>query len=303
MRWRENWFREENQVELLEYVLDTLCGYSRLLCIICFLFLTRIQIYHNCFARVCFTMCPRLLVQHQYNSVELAMKGWLGWSCCSRAPSQRGSFGAAAALRHWWALDVWDIYWESGGSCASGHVSTSCCADRLMLAVQKAQIKPSGESEQECMSQELGGEGSCWCEERWGCGEGWEWNRLCFCCGRYPVVTVIWQSERNRAGGQVLVCLFTLGWGKYRQREEVEARTLRWCSSGWEISQEKLLGGHGDDLSVFIFLLFISWLSAAVGDWHLQAERMERKCVIGACFLGIRKTLVISKSSSSHKWI
>ena len=26
-------------------------------------------------------MCPRSLVQHQYYSVGLAMKGWLGWSC------------------------------------------------------------------------------------------------------------------------------------------------------------------------------------------------------------------------------
>lgn len=31
--------------------------------------LTRIRIYHNCFAVVCFVMIPRSLVKHQYESV------------------------------------------------------------------------------------------------------------------------------------------------------------------------------------------------------------------------------------------
>lgn len=67
------------------------------------------------------------------------------------------------------------------------------------------------------------------------------------------------------------------------------------------MSQEKLLGGQEDDLRLFIFLLFTSLLSAVVGDWHLQAGRVEMKCVTGGCLLGIRKALVISESSSSDK--
>lgn len=53
---------------MLEYVRFTLCGYSRLPCgVSCVL--TRIRIYHNCFAVVCFVMIPRSLVKHQYESV------------------------------------------------------------------------------------------------------------------------------------------------------------------------------------------------------------------------------------------
>lgn len=47
--------------------------------------------------------------------------------------------------------------------------------------------------------------------------------------------------------------------------------------------------------------MLTSWLSAAVGAWHLQAGRVEMKYVVGGCFLGIRKALLITESSSSDK--
>lgn len=71
--------------------------------------------------------------------------------------------------------------------------------------------------------------------------------------------------------------------------------------STWEMSQDNLLEDQGDDLSLFIFLLLSSWLSAVVGDWHLETGRMEVKCVVGVCFPEIRKALAISESSSSDK--
>lgn len=164
---------------------------------------------------------PRSLVQHQYNSVGLGMKGWLRWSCCFHAASQRGSFGASAGLRllsKGCTLNVQDrCLWAKLGELCKWLYQKTSCVDRVMLEVQKAWIKPAGESEQVCVCQELGWE-SCWCEERWGCGEWWGWDRFHFPCWRYPVVTVMWQSERNRAGGQVLVCLFKLGWGKHKEK-------------------------------------------------------------------------------------
>lgn len=45
---------------------------------------------------------------------------------------------------------------------------------------------------------------------------------------------------------------------------------MRWCSSRWEVSQEELLGGQGDDLSLFI----------------TSSGRMEMKCVIRIVFRG-----------------
>lgn len=60
-------------------------------------------------------------------------------------------------------LWMYETFTEKGWGAVQVAMSqrASCCADRVTLAVQKAWLKPSGESEQVCMSQELGGEGSC----------------------------------------------------------------------------------------------------------------------------------------------
>lgn len=103
---------------------------------------------------------PRSLVQHQYNSVGLGMKGWLRWSCCFHAASQRGSFGASAGLRllsKGCTLNVQDrCLWAKLGELCKWLYQKTSCVDRVMLEVQKAWIKPAGESEQVCVCQELG---------------------------------------------------------------------------------------------------------------------------------------------------
>lgn len=94
-------------------------------------------------------MIPRSLVKHQRKSV-----GTKGGSGCPavfmfpvrgaylvqlqplNAAEQRLCFGwVRCRVREWGAVQV------------SLPQRTSCCADSLMLAVQKAWIKPSGESE------------------------------------------------------------------------------------------------------------------------------------------------------------
>jgi len=83
---------------------------------------------------------------------------------------------------------------------------TRCCADGVVLAVQKAWIKPSGESEPVCRSLEE--RGAAGLREDGVVGKDGGGIDSLFLVGRRPVVTVMWQSERNRVGGQVLVCLF-----------------------------------------------------------------------------------------------
>lgn len=117
-------------------------------------------------------------------------KGWLRWSYCFHVPSQSALDGETQSEREWGAVHV------------SLSQRTTCCAGSLMPSVQKAWMKLWGiwrcawtRNSEKKGAADLGKDGAVGKEE---CG-----TDSAILVGRYPTVTLLWQSERKRAGGEI----------------------------------------------------------------------------------------------------
>lgn len=179
-------------------------------------------------------------------------KGWLRSSCCFHVPSQS-------------ALDGWETEWERVGSCASVHVSKNQLLCRQLNAISSERLDKAlwgmwrcawARSLEEKGAADLGKDGAVGTDE---CG-----TDSAILMGKYPIVTVMWQSERKRAG-EILVCLFNLGWGKHRSRAGLLDGTSRRCPEP-------------------VYLPSVCFMAITTEVWHLQAVRTEMKYVAGGLF-------------------